>query len=267
MKLSTTLYVPTTFSCTGISGKVSHRSILSIVRKGAVGKRVLSRAKRSVVKISILMGNAAVKAIASFSNGCALRIPDKGGVLRVSCVNCGAGRVAVKGGDLVGVGVRPSARTLSRIIMVNCNAIGGHSLANTITSVGGRSIAITPADGIVRTLRKGVTNVSVIGSDKRINRSISVLLHNSHSVCNDGRPLFVVSNVPKDCDRIGPSSVRDISMLGSTSSATVCNSTKTGNMIVVAAGHKGRKGTAMGFSTCCNFDNSPGCGRNVIKSR
>lgn len=52
--------------------------------------------------------------------------------------------------------------------------------------------------------------------------------------------------------------MRSVSILGSTSTATVCNSQKTGNMIVIAAGRTRRKRARVGFSCDCNVRRATG---------
>lgn len=56
-----------------------------------------------------------------------------------------------------------------------------------------------------------------------------------------------------DLGSIVPDRIRSISMLGSTTSTTVCNSQTTGNIVLVAAGGNGRKGLAFGCSNGMNF--------------
>lgn len=47
---------------------------------------------------------------------------------------------------------------------------------------------------------------------------------------------------------LGPTSVRDVAMLGSTTTATVCNTHTTGNIVIVAAGGNGTNGPRVAFS-------------------
>lgn len=265
MKLSTTLYVPSTFSCTGTDSPITNRLIRSIRRKHAIANGVVSSAKRPLVNMSMLIGNAAINAVASFSNGCSLRIPSNGRVLIVSCVKCGARSVAMKGDGRLGVGVRTSARTLSRIIIINCNIVGGHSLANSVTSIGTTSVMGSPTSGTVRTLRKRIPNLSVMHGSNGTASNMAVGVHKRHSLSSigsrfnggiTGTPLFVVSNVRKNSfSSVTPTSVRSVRILGSTSSATVCNSRNTGKMVVVAAGGNTRNGAGFSCGNCFNIGN------------
>lgn len=60
---------------------------------------------------------------------------------------------------------------------------------------------------------------------------------------------------------IGSGSVRSVRMLGSTTTATVCNSQNTGNIVVIAAGGKG--GKKLGFSIRCRNNVAPVAGSSL----
>lgn len=57
-----------------------------------------------------------------------------------------------------------------------------------------------------------------------------------------------MSNIRHDVGSVSPGRVRDVSVLGSTSTATIFNMQNTGNIILVAAGENGRKGTGVSFA-------------------
>lgn len=74
--------------------------------------------------------------------------------------------------------------------------------------------------------------------------------------------LMLVSNLRNSLDRISPTSMRDFSILGSTSTATICNIHNTGKMVLMAAGQKAMRG--LGVATHTGFAVSrlgqlPGC--------
>lgn len=232
-----------------------------------MAKAIGSRLNRPMVNTSMLRGKAKGKAVASFSKGFALGMSN-GRPVRVSCMNCIARAFGLGKGASFGVMLRRSSRVVSRIIVANFKSRGGPSVDNSVISVDGRSLVNAPADGMVRTLRNGVTKTSVVVKSKTMKRSISVLLHNSHSVGNDGTPLFIVSKIRKTgCGRLDPDSVSRVDILGSTSSATVCNSTNTGNIVVVAAGENTTKGVTISLSAGCAVSNKTGFVRNVVNSR
>lgn len=58
--------------------------------------------------------------------------------------------------------------------------------------------------------------------------------------------------------------MRAVAVLGSTTSATVCNSRKTGNIVLMAAGGNGTRGVAMGISTGINVDGLKEKGVRVV---
>lgn len=222
-------------------------------RAVATANGIGSTAKSPVVNTSVMRGKGASgNAVAGLGNSFSLGIPT-GTALVISCVNVGARRVTVGKGGGVSMALSSSAGTLSRIIIVNCNATGQGSVANSITAIDSRMLDTIPMTSTARTLRNGVTNMRVAAARNSPSTRVGVHMHNNNSVANSGAPLFVMSNFPmRSVDSVPTSSVRSVAMLGSTSSATVCNSHNTGNMVLMAAGDKGRKGLDMSCGACCS---------------
>lgn len=218
----------------------------------AVVNGIMSRGKRPVVKTGILMTNAAANIVASVSNGCGLRTPFKSS-LRVSCVNCAARAIGTKRGSVVGVG--RSSGALRRIMIMNCNMVGGGSLAKTITSLGTDSLRGRRPGAIRSVLHANITKLSM-NVRASAGNGADVVIHNGgglHTADASGsslRPLVMLSKMvcSKRVASVGPGSVRRVSMLGSTDSATICNTGTTGNIILVAAGGKADSaGPVVGF--------------------
>lgn len=192
-----------------------------------------------LVKMGMIRGKAAGKAIASVSNGFSLQMRGNG-ALMFSCVNFLSRRGMIENGE-VGVALGRSARALSRIIIVNCNDVRHGSMADSVAAMGTRSVGINIVAAPTRVLRNGIPKLAVTGADSPGN-STSVSLHNTSSLHANRtvRPCCMMSKMPKmDVSLMTPRSVRDVSILHSTSTATVCNSGTTGNIVVVAAGGKG----------------------------
>lgn len=251
-------------SCVLLStNKAAAAVSLSTRRNGVIDNIVASVGNRPVVNTGIVRGSSrSIKAIASISNGFALTLSGPTTALIISCVNCLAGRIPMNDRSILGVVLSRSARGLRRIIIVNCNSMGGDSLANTINSVRMSGIRNVDIGSMSRVLRKHASNLCVMRGSKVPNTDSAIHVHNNGSVSNNGRPLCVVSNVPicpdTSTDRatldplgsVPASSVRSVRILGSTSSATVCNSHNTGNIVVMAAGGNGDNGASITFSTC-----------------
>lgn len=144
---------------------IGTRTRTPIGRQGAggVSNIVASRANLPMTKTGVMIGKAAGKAVSSVSKGFSLRTTPKR-VLRVSCVNFLPVRMGVSGGGAFSVLVGRSTRNLSRIIIVNCNAMGGESLAKTITSIGTTGVSTIPASATSRTLRKHVPKIIISGT-------------------------------------------------------------------------------------------------------
>lgn len=207
-------------------------------------------ANRALVNMGIVVGNAARNAIASLSKGFSVRMAN-GSRVRVSCVNCGARAVRINSLNVLGIGVRKSGRILSRIIIINTNARGGMSVANTVATA--RNVRLgTPASSLADSLTNGLTNIVSAGDDNRPNSASTFCVHNVGAFNNITAPLVLLSNIrvsSKSLGHVPTRDVRDFSILGSTSTATVCNGHNTGNIVLIAAGRKGRgAGTAIGIS-------------------
>lgn len=227
----------------------------AIRRRGrSMSNAVGSPMKRPIVNTDVLRGNAAGNAVASFSNGFALGITPKTALI-VSCVKCGGRRVGIVPKGSLGVVLRRSARALRRIIMINCNIRGGSSIANSIASMKGRHLKGLPIAGMLRTIRNTTTNIAVARASSVPNSTPSTLIHNRGSVGTGSKPCVIISNIPVDGSKnalgsVGPGSVRSVRVLGSTSTATVCNAGNTGNIVLVAAGHNASNGPAVHCGKC-----------------
>lgn len=240
-----------------------------VTRRAVIANMVASTGSKSpLVKTGILIGNTKANSVTGISNGCDIGIPGNGGMLMFSYMNCGRRRVALgpKRG-ILGIAVGRSARLLSRMMIVNCNSVGGDSLANSIADVGDRSLVGAGPVDVGRKLRKHVTNIRIGRGSNTPKTKMDVRVHNTGSFSASARPLCVISNVPFADDKVpkangsnvvratgplsavGPSSVRSVRVLGSTSTATVCKSHNTGNIMLVAAGHNTGKGSGVDFDT------------------
>lgn len=200
--------------------------------------------------MGMLMGNASVKTVSSVSNGFALRMPSPGSMLVVSCVKCRACRMVINGGASFGVMLRSRVGTLSRMIMMTCKSRGGRAMANTMDVVGDDRLITTPMTGMAGTLINGLPKMIARRPNKHPNRSTTAVLVHNGSAFGSTSPLVVVSNMRRrSFSRLSTGRVRDLSMLGSTSSATMCNVHNTGNIVLVAAGENGRKGPGVSIAT------------------
>lgn len=254
---------------------VTHRRM---GRRGAVaiGNTVASVRNRTVVNTGVVRRNAAGNAVASVSNGFALRIPTSTRLI-VSCVNCGGIVVPMGKGAGFAVGVRSSTLGLRAIMMATVNVGGGRtSLACSARRLGNSRLGGMGSTGVVGSLTNGSTNIRVAGDSSNLKNSTGMSVHNTHSTFTDngGRPLCIVSNIPvlgvaarsataivknrgskigrssnSNISGLGPSSVRDVDVLGNTSTTTLCNSRTTGNIVLVAAGSKGTNVSEIAFSS------------------
>lgn len=219
---------------------------------GVLGNGMMSRGNRTIVNTDVRMGNAATKIVASVGNGCRLAGIPVGTRVTVSCVNCRAVVLGTGSGGLTLIALQRSARLLSRIMMMKCNAVGGGSLLNTASVIDNSRLTAGSDVSMNNTLRNGVSNVGVLDDSNFPNTRASVDVHNIKAFNgNSTDPLMIVSKVPmsRNFRALGPSSVRDMGILGSTSSTTVCNSHTTGNIVLVAAGGNTRNGTGMSLGT------------------
>lgn len=229
--------------------------------RAAIANGIISRrSNRPIVNTSMEVMKAGAKATASISNGFALPGTDGSTILRVDCLNVRAGAVGTSTG--VGVVLISSTEGLSRIIIATLNVGHSRGALNCTTDATGTSrLAITGSNSLVDNLRNGVTNIRV-SNNNIANASRGIMVHNVSSI-SDGGPLCVISNIPvggshlnsgsisfnDNTNSVGPRSVRSMAMLGNTSTATLCNSHTTGNIVVVAAGGPRNSG---GTSVACS---------------
>lgn len=154
-------------------------------RSIAVAKAIASTGDRPLINIGMLIGNAAANTVASVSNGFSI---DKGGkdALIFSCVNVLARRI-ICGKATLHIIVGSSSGTLRRIIIVNCRAIGGSSLAKTITIISAGRVGGDTTKALIDRVRNLTANVGM-HDDNETNRSTSVRVHNINSL-DGGSPL------------------------------------------------------------------------------
>lgn len=212
---------------------------------GAMGNAIISRGNVPVVKTGVIMTNAARNAIASVSNGFALRKMGGNSGLAVSCVKCVRRSLIIGRGSRCGVILGRSSRDLSRIMIINCNARGGMGLANTITTVNTSRVVRTPMTGVSGTLTNHLPNVHMRGANNAPNTRSDISVHKFKG------PLVLMSKIRRPNFRMSPGRVRDVSMLGSTST-TVCKIGTNGNIMLVAAGGNTRKGTRVACGKSVN---------------
>lgn len=186
---------------------------------------------------------------------------DSTGALIVSFINVRARRMAV--GPRMGMVLGSSSRLLRRIMIANCNAFGGTSFAKTTSAMGASALRSMPILSITSGLSNGITNIAFNSDSDGPNSMDDVHMHNVNSVGTKGGPLCIVSKAPIAdkslsrfaCDStkasvlssLGAGSVRSVAIVGSTTTTSLCNSHTTGNIIIVAAGDKGRNGAGMDF--------------------
>lgn len=207
--------------------------------------------KTPMVNTGMMRIKDAGNAVASISNGFALGMSMKTG-LGISCVNCGSRRVAMNGDGDCAVVLGRSARSLSRIMMMKCNARGGMGLANSITAVSSSGLIGHADTGIAGVLTKRVPNIAVVRGANRPKTSTKMLhIHNLKAVKSTDT-VIIISKMRSAVDDISPGSVRGVSVLGSTTTSTVCNMHTTGNIVLVAAGGKAGKHAVMSCSKCMN---------------
>lgn len=231
-----------------VDGTGSKRTIR---RTGGMANVIGSTGNRPMVNTGMVIGNRSVNAVASVSKQFILSTPGST-ILRVACVNFASRSIGVKGGGRVIIALARSARALSRIIMINCNARGGIGLANTMKGISVGSVKSQPVAGTNGTLRNAISKMCTLRGSNRPKTSNTIVgVHNINALGGDS-PLILVSNFPKDVSSISTSSVDSVSMLGSTTSTSVCNGHTTGNMILMAAGGKTLKGIGLSCGNCFN---------------
>lgn len=233
--------------------------IVVFTRDVAMGNAMLSSTNRTIVKTSIIRGKGpSGKAVASFSKGFALTISGKGEVI-VSFMNCRARRISTIAKGRLAVALRSSSRTLRRMMILNCDDETHGSLANSMNSISNIGVTTMPIASTTITLRKGVTNIRMAAISNTPKTSVGVHIHKNASIARDGSPLCVISNFRiSGVGSVPPASVTSVSMLGSTSVATVCKTGNNGNMIIIAAGSTGTKGVRMDFGTRLSADRLSG---------
>lgn len=248
---------------------------VGVSRSIRVANVMRSAGGRPVVKMSMVIGNAAGKAIASVSKGCDLSIRKSGDMLMFSFMKCMAGRIAIKDRGAVGMALTRSSGVVSRMIIVNFRSRGGKGLATTMTSIDTRALRSEPITGVKRTLRNVIPN---LGVDVRNNSPGGIpglgvhntaAFHRENSSGSSGggfsmisnSPLVLVSNIrvaTRSLGRLGPGSVSGVSFLGSTSTSTVCNAETAFNIVLIAAGSKAC-GRGTGVSCSCGLTFSRPC--------
>lgn len=160
-------------------------AVATCTRGMAVAKAMMSASGLPLVNIGIIVGNASANAAASLSNGFALAKRGKRALI-FSCVKVALRRVICGKGPLRIV-VGSSSGTLRRIIVVNCRAIGGSSLANTMTMISAGRVGGDSTKALIDRVRKLTANMG-IHDDNETNRSTSVRVHNINSL-DGGTPL------------------------------------------------------------------------------
>lgn len=240
-------------------------AIDSFTRAGTVGKRIGSTSNRPIVNTAVAIGNGTMN-VASVSNGFSISTTPNAG-LAFACLKVAPRAIGTSG--RVDVALRSSSGTLGRIIIVNCNITGGSSLANSIATVGPSSGGGNIIIGTRSVLANGITNMGVADGSNAPNNNTGVHIHNNSSLGTSGSPLVIVSNLTVSgsnmgnlsglLSMMGPRSVRSFDILGSTSTATVCNSHNSGNIVVVAAGgNHGNRGPAISCSNDMAVDRGGG---------
>lgn len=214
---------------------------------GRVANAIASAQNRALVNMGMAMLKAAANIVAGVSKGCSLGIPTNGS-LGFSCINCVTRAMGMNSGSIVSVMLRRGDGTLSRIIMINCTIRGGIGLSNSMTAISAGTVRSHPMLGVKRTLRNTITGLGMSINSNRTSSSPSCGVHNAASLGKNS-PLIIVSNIISADSRlghVGPISVTGVSMLGSTTSSTVCNSHTTFNIVLIAAGSNDGRGLAIG---------------------
>ncbi len=230
-------------------------------RSVAIGNCIRSTDNSPIVNTAVDVSNGTIN-IASCSNGFAVGTP-RNRRLSISCIKFSARAITTS--PIISIAVSSGAHRLSRIIIVNCNHTGGASLANSIATVGPSSVGGNLGADTRSVLVNGITNIDIVDDSNTPNNTTAVHVHNNSSLGTDGSPLVIVSNLTvSGCNirnltgplsLIGPGSVRDFAMLGSTDTATVCNSHTSGNIVVVAAGgNHGNSGTRISCDNGISID-------------
>lgn len=223
-------------------------------RRVGIRNVICSPSKRAIPNTGIDVGDGpTINAIASVSKGFDLGTSINS-ILIFAFVNCRPVRCGLATTSAgLGIHFASSSRLLSRMIMMNCNMRGGDMLSSTIDHIADRRLSGNGPAGVRGTLGNGISNMRVVSGSNRPNTRSGVHVQNANAI-GGSSPLCVMSNVPSrdNVDRLGPSSVRSVRILGSTTSTTVCKTHNTGNIMLVAAGGNAGKGTALGCRFACN---------------
>lgn len=189
-------------------------------------------------------------------------------MLMFSCVKVDARRITVKGRGIVGIALGFSARGVSRIMIMNCNRRGGTDIVNSVSAVSVTNIGI-PNSSVSDMLTKRLTKIMTVGHAKRPKGTdtTSFCVQKMSSFANNGAPLMLMSKVRQSLSLMSMRSVTSFSVLGSTSTSTICNIQKTGNMVLVAAGGKTRNGPIVGTEMRTNFARPAGVPRFMGSTR
>lgn len=253
---------------------------------GEIAKIIGSMVKRPLVNTGIIRGNEdAGKIVASFGKGFALRI-SRSTSLIIDCVKCLTRSVPAGKGKSFRVVLGRSAGALSRIIIAKCKSFGGTACAKSTSILAARGLRTLPIISIKRVVRSGVPNVDIItNASSRPNTGAALQMQKITSVGTSARPLCMLSKMPvpscsldgfADVSRtkkvkfvraLGPTSVRDVAILGSTTSTSLCNTGNTGKIILVAAGGKGRNGLHIGVTTGCKVASFTCACHPLVKNR
>lgn len=253
-------------------------------RGGRISNGIRSTGKVPLVKTSMVVGKAGANVVASVRNGFTLST-GRNSVVMVDCVNVGSTRIGIPTGKRVEIVLGRSSRLVSRIMIANCNSFGGTACAKSTSILGASGLRSLPIISMTRVVRTGVPKLDSMTDSSRPNSGTAIQIHKVTSVGTSARPLCMLSNIPMTSESVdnldtgtdtkklnlvralGPTSVRDVAMLGSTTSTSLCKTGKSGNMVLVAAGGKGRNGVEIDVRTACNVA-SVTCGCHpVVKNR
>lgn len=241
---------------------VTSPNVPTITRRGvAIGKIMASVGNRGLPNTAIMMRNAPEKTVASVSNACAVSMGGGRG-LAFSCLKVTDRAVTIKSGGVVGMALGRGRSVLRRMAVITFKGRGGRDMVSSVRAMRIGSLEI-PSDGLAATLSKHVTKIVSCRADNRPKRSgTRFFVHNMASFNTKGMsPLVLVSGIRMSSgslSQLRPSSVRDFSVLGSTATATLCNTHNTGNMVLIAAGRKGRKGVGISFHMRGSFSSPAG---------
>lgn len=200
------------------------------VSKGIVG----NASGRPLVNIAILGPRSNGNMVAGIGNSCSVRTVSKR-ALGFSCMNFSSISVGMNGSGILGVAVARGSAVLGRMMMIKFNDRGGMGLAKTIKIVKGRRVGNHPITSTTRTLRKLSPSLGVNVGANETSSNCRVSVHNTTSLGKNA-PLVLISNIRVRLGHLGPGSVRSMSVLGSTTTTSMCNTGTSTNMMLIAAG-------------------------------